>query len=122
MAGHLGLSVAGAVAHAGFGGDGLGAGDGGQCAFEAAQSGSASAGERASGVRATEQRLSPPGIISPLSPAADASGACQWLKRSCRIPKPHGVPSATGEVSSELAEKQGFYPLIMPLSMAPMLG
>ena len=108
MAGHLWVFVAGASADAGFGGDGPGTGDGGQCAFEAAQSGGASAGECAPGVRATEQRLSLPGTVSPLSSAADESGARQWLKRSRQISKPHGVPSAIGELSSKLAENQGF--------------
>ena len=105
-----------------FGGDGLGAGDGGQCAFEAAQSGRASAGERAPDVRATEQRLSPPGIVSPLSPAADASGAGQWLKQSRRISKPQSVPSAAGEVSSEWAEKQRFRPAKSEFVRAPLLS
>jgi hypothetical protein len=47
-------------------------------------------------------------VVVDLSSTADESGARQGLKRSRRIAKLPGVPSATGEVSSKMAENQGF--------------
>src|SRR5437899_2922539 len=106
MAGGFCLSLAGANAQTGAGGDRTGAGDGGERAAQVVESGGAGARECAPGVRAIEQRLSFAGPVPTVPSAADGAGARQRLSPArvliAQVPLP--------EVSSKTASTRDFGP------------
>jgi hypothetical protein len=79
--------------------------------------------ERAAGVGAVEPCLSATEPIPPLSPATEAAGVAERLKKErAEISQSHGVPSAPGKVSSKTAWKWRFSLFKTLLAIAPLLN